>query len=113
MDRGELETYWEKIVPTLEGFGAKPIAAYTHFKHLEGPKSTVSDQSSILRFIEDHWSLGRIDQVAPKSVAQGGSFDQVAGTLDSVFEFGRDAGRGDEPGERDDDGRGRGEVVSR
>jgi uncharacterized protein (DUF1330 family) len=38
MDRGELETYWEKIVPTLEGFGAKPIAAYTHFEHLEGPK---------------------------------------------------------------------------
>jgi len=38
MDRSELETYWEKIVPTLEGFGAKPIAAYTHFEHLEGPK---------------------------------------------------------------------------
>jgi uncharacterized protein (DUF1330 family) len=38
MDRRELETYWEKIVPTLDGFGAKPIATYTHFEHLEGPK---------------------------------------------------------------------------
>lgn len=38
MDRSELEIYWEKIVPTFEGFGAKPIAAYTHFEHLEGAR---------------------------------------------------------------------------
>jgi phospholipase C len=106
------------------GYGPRlPLLVISPFARENYVEHTVSDQSSILRFIEDNWSLGRIDQAAPKSVAQGGSFDQVAGTLDSMFEFGRDAGRGDEPGERDDDGRGRrrtlildpdsGEVVSR
>ena len=35
-DRDELETYWEKIGPTLQGYGAKNIAAYTSFEQLEG-----------------------------------------------------------------------------
>ena len=38
MDRSELEICWEKIILTLESFGAKPVAAYTHFEHLDGPK---------------------------------------------------------------------------
>jgi len=38
MDRSELEIYWEKIIPTLVGIDVKPIAAYTNFEHLEGPK---------------------------------------------------------------------------
>ena len=38
IDRKELETYWEKIVPTLEGCGAKSIAAYTQFEQLEGDR---------------------------------------------------------------------------
>ena len=38
MDRSELEIYWQKIMPTLEGIAIKPIAAYTHFEHLDGPK---------------------------------------------------------------------------
>jgi phospholipase C len=39
---------------------------------------TVTDQSSILRFIEDNWSLGRIgDQ----------SFDEKAGSLINLFDF--------------------------
>jgi phospholipase C len=37
-----------------------------------------TDQSSILRFIEDNWQLGRIgDQ----------SFDAIAGTLNNMFDF--------------------------
>ena len=36
IDRKELETYWEKIVPTLEGYRAKSVAAYTQFEQLEG-----------------------------------------------------------------------------
>jgi phospholipase C len=39
---------------------------------------SVTDQSSILRFIEDNWSLGRI---------AGGSFDALAGSLDNLFDF--------------------------
>jgi uncharacterized protein (DUF1330 family) len=36
VDRSELEIYWSKIGPTLEGYGAKSVAAYTPFEHLEG-----------------------------------------------------------------------------
>ena len=57
---------------------------------------TVADQSAILRFIEDNFKLGRIDpQSAPKSVAQGGSYDQIAGSLDSLFDFDREFDRDD------------------
>jgi phospholipase C len=38
----------------------------------------VTDQSSILRFIEDNWFLGRIGN---------GSTDEIAGTLDGLFDF--------------------------
>jgi phospholipase C len=40
--------------------------------------NTVTDQSSILRFIEDNWSVGRIG---------GGSFDALAGSLNNMFDF--------------------------
>lgn len=39
---------------------------------------SVTDQSSILRFIEDNWGLGRIG---------GSSFDAIAGSLLNLFEF--------------------------
>lgn len=42
----------------------------------------VTDQSSILRFIEDNWGLGRIGN---------GSTDAIAGTLNGMFDF--DGGR--------------------
>ena len=38
----------------------------------------VTDQSSITRFIEDNWKLGRIGN---------GSTDAIAGTLDGLFNF--------------------------
>jgi phospholipase C len=44
----------------------------------------VTDQSSILRFIEDNWSLGRIGN---------GSTDAVAGTLDGMFDFSHSSGK--------------------
>ena len=40
--------------------------------------STLTDQSSIIRFIEDNWSLGRIG---------GGSYDALAGPLTNMFDF--------------------------
>jgi phospholipase C len=60
----------------------------------------VGDQSSILRFIEDNFNLGRIDQAAPKSVPQGGSFDQIAGSLESLFDFGGDKMKDDNSAKR-------------
>jgi phospholipase C len=39
---------------------------------------TLTDQSSILRFIEDTWNLGRIG---------GGSYDVLAGSLLNMFNF--------------------------
>jgi phospholipase C len=40
---------------------------------------TVTDQSSILKFIEDNWRLPRIS----------GSFDSIAGSLNTMFDFSR------------------------
>lgn len=39
---------------------------------------SVTDQTSILRFIEDNWDLGRIGD---------GSFDELAGSLKGMFDF--------------------------
>jgi phospholipase C len=39
---------------------------------------SITDQSSILRFVEDNWSLGRIGD---------GSFDARAGSLSNMFSF--------------------------
>jgi phospholipase C len=38
----------------------------------------VTDQTSVLRFIEDNWSLGRLG---------GGSFDALANPITSMFNF--------------------------
>jgi len=35
-DRAELDTYWAKIGPTLEGSGAENLAVYTRLEVLEG-----------------------------------------------------------------------------
>ena len=40
---------------------------------------TITDQTSILRFIEDNWGLGRIGNQ---------SFDAKAGPLNGMFDFG-------------------------
>jgi phospholipase C len=40
--------------------------------------STLTDQSSILRFIEDNWQTGRVGN---------GSYDDIAGTLLNMFDF--------------------------
>ena len=38
---------------------------------------TLTDQSSVTKFIEDNWRLGKID----------GSFDKIAGSLNGLFDF--------------------------
>jgi phospholipase C len=39
---------------------------------------TLTDQSSVIRFIEDNWQLGRIGD---------GSFDELAGPITGMFDF--------------------------
>jgi hypothetical protein len=72
------------------GYGPRlPLLVISPFARQNYVDHTVADQTSILRFIEDNFGLGQIDQAAPKSVAEGGSFDQIAGSLNSLFDFDR------------------------
>jgi phospholipase C len=61
------------------GYGPRvPLMVISPFAKRNFVDNTLTDQSSILRFIEDNWKLGRIgDQ----------SFDALAGTLNNLFSF--------------------------
>ncbi|GAC1672301.1 MAG: alkaline phosphatase family protein [Candidatus Acidiferrum sp.] len=58
--------------PRLPLLVISPYAKSNYIDH------RVTDQSSILRFIEENWNLGRIGN---------GSTDEVAGTLNGMFDF--------------------------
>jgi len=63
------------------GYGPRlPLLVISPFAKKNFVDGTLTDQSSILRFIEDNWKLGRIGD---------GSFDAIAGTLDNMFDFDR------------------------
>src|SRR5215469_1449475 len=64
--------------PRLPLLVVSPFARANYVDHL------VTDQSSITRFIEDNWNLGRIGD---------GSVDAIAGTLDGLFDFSDDEGQ--------------------
>jgi phospholipase C len=61
------------------GYGPRlPLLVISPFAKSNFVDHTVTDQSSILRFIEDNWNLGRIgDQ----------SFDEKAGSFSNLFDF--------------------------
>ena len=61
------------------GFGPRiPVLALSPYAKANFVDHSTTDQSSILRFIEDNWNLGRIgDQ----------SFDATAGVLANLFDF--------------------------
>jgi phospholipase C len=61
------------------GYGPRlPLLIISPFARRNFVDHTLTDQSSILRFIEDNWALGRLgDQ----------SFDATAGALDGMFDF--------------------------
>src|SRR5262249_31904020 len=62
------------------GYGQRlPLLVVSHFARVNYVDHSLTDQTSILRFIEDNWSLGRIG---------GSSFDAAAGSLLNLFEFG-------------------------
>ena len=67
------------------GFGPRlPLLVISAFAKENFVDGTLTDQSSILRFIEDNWNTGRIG---------GGSSDERAGTLMNMFDFSRHEGR--------------------
>src|SRR4029077_3693082 len=59
-----------------------PFAKRNHIDH------TLTDQASVLRFIEDNWLSG-------ERIQQGGSFDTVAGSIEHMFNFDRDVDNDD------------------
>jgi phospholipase C len=61
------------------GYGPRlPLLVISPFARRNYVDHRVTDQSSVLRFIEDNWSLGRIGN---------GSTDAIAGTLNGLFDF--------------------------
>jgi phospholipase C len=63
------------------GYGPRlPLLVISPFAKKNYVDHTLTDQSSILRFIEDNWNLGRIGDH---------SFDQIAGSLLRMFDFGK------------------------
>jgi phospholipase C len=62
------------------GYGPRrPLLIVSPFARSNYVDHLVTDQSSILRFIEDNWNLGRIGN---------GSADAIAEKLDGMFDFG-------------------------
>jgi phospholipase C len=61
------------------GYGPRlPLLVISPFAKKNFVDHTITDQSSILRFIEDNWKLGRIGN---------SSFDALAGSLLNMFDF--------------------------
>ena len=61
------------------GYGPRqPLLVISPFAKTNFVDHTLTDQSSVLRFVEDNWGTGKIG---------GGSFDQLAGPLDNMFDF--------------------------
>jgi phospholipase C len=61
------------------GYGPRlPLLVISPFARQNAVDHTLTDQSSIIRFVEDNWSLPRIGS---------GSADALAGTLNGLFDF--------------------------
>jgi phospholipase C len=67
------------------GFGPRiPLVVISPFAKQNFVDNTLTDFSSILRFVEDNWKTGRIG---------GGSADATAGTIMNMFDFRQDSNR--------------------
>jgi phospholipase C len=71
--------------PARCGYGPRlPLLVISPYARVNFVDHSLTDQSSILRFIEDNWNLGRVgDQ----------SYDELAGSLDNMFDWHRAAAR--------------------
>ena len=68
------------------GYGPRlPLLVVSPWAKVNFVSHTLSDQSSILRFIEDNWNLGQLG---------GGSTDAIAGSLNNLFDFDDEPGAG-------------------
>jgi phospholipase C len=76
---GACGTQADGAYPARCGYGPRlPFLLISPYAKSNFVDHTLTDQSSILRFIEDNWSLGRIgDQ----------SFDAIAGSVLNMFQF--------------------------
>jgi phospholipase C len=61
------------------GYGQRlPMLVISPFARENSVDNAITDTTSVLRFIEDNWSLPRIG---------GGSFDALAGSINGMFDF--------------------------
>lgn len=68
------------------GYGPRlPLLVISPWAKRNSVDHTLTDQSSILKFVEDNWRLPRID----------GSYDGIAGTLNHLFDFSGRYGKND------------------
>jgi len=77
--------------PTLGGYQLRcgygprlPLLVISPFSKVNAVDSSITDQSSILKLIEDNWHTGRIGD---------GSFDAIAGPLTNMFDFTKPAAK--------------------
>lgn len=63
------------------GYGTRiPLLVVSPFAKKNYVDHTLTDQSSVLKFIEDNWLAGQ-------RVQPGGSFDTIAGTIQNMLSF--------------------------
>jgi phospholipase C len=63
------------------GYGTRmPLLVVSPFARRNHVDHTLTDQTSVLRFIEDNWLQG--ERIQP-----GGSFDTISGSLEHMFDF--------------------------
>jgi phospholipase C len=77
------------------GYGQRlPFLVISPFAKPNYIDHAVVDTTSILRFIEDNWQLGRIDSLDnPGGAPTGeGSFDAVAGSIEGLLDFDQPSG---------------------
>jgi phospholipase C len=68
------------------GYGPRlPLMVISPYAKQNFVDSTLTDQSSILKFIEENWQLGRIGE--HESTPNTNSADYKAGTLNNMFDF--------------------------
>jgi phospholipase C len=69
------------------GYGPRlPLLVVSPWAKANFIDHTTTDQSSILRFVEDNWELGFIDGPTAPPPGQA-SFDRIAGALNNMFDF--------------------------
>jgi phospholipase C len=73
-------------IPARCGYGPRlPLLVISPWANPNYVDHTLTNQASILKFIEDNWSLGRID--ATELPPGAGSFDRTSGSLLGLFNF--------------------------